>query len=218
MIRLAVDPGLSVLFEFYPETGLMAAGNLNQRVLSEISVHYSLFIEEQHMRFALFILGVLVAITALAGPVDFTLKDVNGKPRSLSEFRGKWVVVNYWATWCTPCLDEIPELVKFHEKHKDKDAVVLGIDFEETDPAYLREFVDTHFMTYPVLSMEPDPVTPLGPVLGLPTTYIISPEGERVARQVGPITGKILEDFLARKQQMQGAQSTGTANLSSATH
>jgi thiol-disulfide isomerase/thioredoxin len=169
------------------------------------------------MRLALLLLGVFTAITAFADPVDFTLNDVNGNPRSLSEFRGKWVIVNYWATWCPPCLDEIPDLVEFHEKHKDKDAVVLGINFEESDPAYLHEFVDTHFMSYPVLNMEPVPVTPLGPVLGLPTTYIISPQGERVARQEGPITAEAIEAFLERKQQMRGSQATsGPANLSAA--
>ena len=152
------------------------------------------------MRSAVALLGVFMAMTVLADQVDFTLTDVNGKPRSLSEFRGKWVIVNYWATWCPPCLDEIPDLVEFHEKHKDKDAVVLGINFEAVDPEYLQEFVDTHFMSYPVLSMEPVTVTPLGPVLGLPTTYIISPQGERVARQEGPITGQAIEAFLARKQ------------------
>jgi thiol-disulfide isomerase/thioredoxin len=169
------------------------------------------------MRLALLLLGVFTAITAFADPVDFTLNDVDGKPRSLSEFRGKWVIVNYWATWCPPCLDEIPDLVEFHEKHKDKDAVVLGINFEEADPERLQEFLDQHFMTYPVLSMDPVPVTPLGPVLGLPTTYIISPQGERVARQEGPITGAAIEAFLERKQQMRGSQTTsGPMNLSSA--
>ena len=169
------------------------------------------------MRLALLLLGVFTAITALADPVDFTLNDVNGKPRSLSEFRGKWVIVNYWATWCPPCLDEIPDLVEFHEKHKDKDAVVLGISFEEVDPEYLQEFVDTHFMSYPVLSTDPVPVTPLGPVLGLPTTYIISPQGERVARQEGPITGAAIEAFLERKQPVRGSQATsGSMSLSAA--
>ncbi|MGB7932523.1 MAG: TlpA disulfide reductase family protein [Gammaproteobacteria bacterium] len=169
------------------------------------------------MRLALLLLGVFAAITAFADPVDFTLNDVDGKPRSLSEFRGKWVIVNYWATWCPPCLDEIPDLIEFHEKHKDKDAVVLGIDFEEADREHLLEFVDQHFMTYPVLSMDPVPLTPLGPVLGLPTTYIISPQGEPVARQVGPITGAAIEAFLERKQQMRGSQSTsGPMSLSSA--
>ena len=168
------------------------------------------------MRLALLLLGLFTAITAFAEPVDFTLNDVDGKPRSLSEFRGKWVIVNYWATWCPPCLDEIPDLVEFHEKHKDKDAVVLGINFEEADREQLLEFVDQHFMTYPVLSMDPVPVTPLGPVLGLPTTYIISPQGERVARQEGPITGAAIEAFLERKQQMRGSQtSAGQMSLSS---
>jgi thiol-disulfide isomerase/thioredoxin len=169
------------------------------------------------MRVALLLLGVFTAITALADPVDFTLNDVNGKPRSLSEFRGKWVIVNYWATWCPPCLDEIPDLIEFHERHKDRDAVVLGINFEEVDPGYLHEFVDTHFMTYPVLSMDPVPVTPLGPVQGLPTTYIISPQGDRVARQEGPITGEAIEAFLERKQKMRGSQATsGPMSLSAA--
>ena len=169
------------------------------------------------MRLALLLLGLFTAITAFADPVDFTLNDVDGKPRSLSEFRGKWVIVNYWATWCPPCLDEIPDLVEFHEKHKDKDAVVLGINFEEADRENLLEFVDQHFMTYPVLSMDPVPVTPLGPVLGLPTTYIISPQGERVARQEGPITGAAIEAYLERKQQMRGSQATaGQMSLSNA--
>lgn len=169
------------------------------------------------MRLALLLLGLFTAITAFADPVDFTLNDVDGKPRSLSEFRGKWVIVNYWATWCPPCLDEIPDLVEFHEKHKDKDAVVLGINFEEADREQLLEFVDQHFMTYPVLSMDPVPVTPLGPVLGLPTTYIISPQGDRVARQQGPITGSAIEAYLERKQQMRDSHTTdGQMSLSNA--
>jgi hypothetical protein len=88
---------------------------------------------------------------------------------------------------------------------------VIGINYEEVNQEYLREFVESHFMTYPVLRMEPVPVTELGPVLGLPTTYIISPEGERIARQEGPVTGAAIEAYIERKQQQGAGMPAATA-------
>ena len=146
-----------------------------------------------------FLLALLVTTPALAEPVDFTLPDLEGKPVSLSDYRGKWVIVNYWATWCPPCLEEIPELVSLHEDNSDS-LVVLGVDYEEVNTAYLKEFVESHMMTYPVVRTEPVPMTALGPVMGLPTTYIISPAGERLARQEGPVTQADIEKYIARKQ------------------
>lgn len=133
-------------------------------------------------------------------PVDFTLPDVSGKPLSLSEFRGKWVVVNYWATWCPPCLEEIPDLVAFHERHRDKDAVVVGVNFEEIPAQQLQAFVDEYFITYPILRNETmRPPNERLTVGGLPTTYIISPEGVPVARQIGSITGAAIEKFIEQE-------------------
>jgi thiol-disulfide isomerase/thioredoxin len=150
------------------------------------------------------LLIVLVLFTAplAAEPVDFSLSDLNGKTQSLSDFRGKWVVVNFWATWCPPCLEEIPDLVQFHDARKDKDAVVLGINFEDATPEQLRAFVDDYLISYPILlNPDLDDPAPAMTVGGLPTTYIISPEGEVVARQIGPITAKAIEDYLAQKIQ-----------------
>jgi thiol-disulfide isomerase/thioredoxin len=155
------------------------------------------------MRLLILLTVLLTAAPLAAEPVDFTLEDLDGKPVSLSDFRGKWVIVNYWATWCPPCLDEIPDLVQLYEDNRDT-VVVLGVDFEEVNIEYLKEFVDSHFMTYPVVHSEPLPVTPLGPVLGLPTTYIISPEGERIARQEGPVTREAIESYLVRKREARG--------------
>ena len=165
------------------------------------------------MRLLVLLTVLLTAAPLAAEPVDFTLEDLDGKPVSLSDFRGKWVIVNYWATWCPPCLDEIPDLVQLYEDNRDT-LVVLGVDFEDVNIEYLKEFVDSHFMTYPVVHSEPLPVTPLGPVLGLPTTYIISPEGERIARQEGPVTRVAIESYLARKRKAAGsaaAESPGTS-------
>jgi len=161
------------------------------------------------MRSLIFVLTLLAALPAVAEKVDFTLKDLDGKSVSLSDFRGKWVIVNYWATWCPPCLEEIPDLVDLYEENRDT-IVVLGVDYEEVNMEYLKEFVETHMMSYPVMQMEPKPVTELGPVLGLPTSYIISPEGERVARQEGPVTREAIEKYIARKEKERASAAAAT--------
>ena len=134
--------------------------------------------------------------------VDLVLKDVNGQEIKLSDYRGKWVVVNYWATWCPPCLEEIPDLVHFHESRKDKDAVVIGIDYEEISPTRLNKFIEENMMTYPVIPMrkgdKPESIM-LGAIPGLPTTYLISPEGKLIARNVGPLTSEMIDAFIKKK-------------------
>lgn len=148
------------------------------------------------IRLKLFIILLALFSSACAEKVDFTLSDTEGVVHKLSDYRGKWVLVNYWATWCPPCLEEIPELVHFHEEHKDKDAVVLGVNFEKIDLNKLKQFVDENFVVYPVLLSDPGPSSPLGPIQGLPTSFLVSPAGELVAQQVGPVTVKSIEDFI----------------------
>jgi peroxiredoxin len=149
----------------------------------------------------LFVLLVTVPVLAKAEAIDFTLPDLNGVERQLSEFRGKWVVLNYWATWCPPCLKEIPELVDFHDEHHKKDAVVIGVDFEEIKLDELKEFTESYFMSYPILRTKPIAKTPVGVISGLPTTYLISPSGEVVAKQSGPVTAKMIEEFIDQQTQ-----------------
>ena len=139
-----------------------------------------------------------LSIAPAAGSgVDFELEAMDAKPVRLSDYRGKWVVVNYWATWCTPCREEMPELNTFHAAHKDSDAVVLGVNLEEIELARLQGFVEQLSIEYPILIDRPREKTPLGPIPGMPATYIVSPGGEVVAWQIGGITRKLLERFLA---------------------
>jgi thiol-disulfide isomerase/thioredoxin len=157
------------------------------------------------MRLTICGLALLLGATASAEPVDYGLPDLQGKTHSIADYRGKWVVVNYWATWCPPCQEEIPELVEFHERHKDDDAVVLGVNFEDIDKDRLAAFVESYLISYPILRSEPLPETPLGPIPGLPTTYIVAPDGSPVARQVGPVTGEQLENYIERKKKQAGS-------------
>ena len=144
------------------------------------------------------LLGPGLAACAQSESVDFTLPDLEGKPRSLSEFRGKWVVVNYWATWCPPCREEMPELEVFHANHKDEDAVVLGVNMEKISLARLREFAEEQFISFPILRGQPRAHTELGGIPGLPTSYLIDPEGRVAGRQVGPLTLQRLERMIEK--------------------
>jgi peroxiredoxin len=146
----------------------------------------------------LLLLGLSLAACAQSESVDFTLPDLEGKPRSLSEFRGKWVVVNYWATWCPPCREEMPELEVFHANHKDEDAVVLGVNMETISLARLREFAEEQFISFPILREQPRAHTELGRIPGLPTSYLIDPEGRVAGRQVGPLTLQRLERMIEK--------------------
>ena len=124
--------------------------------------------------------------------VDFTLPDVNGKMHSLSDFRGQWVVVNFWATWCAPCIEEIPELSELSKITDPVTPVVIGIDFEEIETEDLLQFMEALKMDYLVLRIGEAPLVPFEPLKGMPTTFIVSPEGKIVFRQIAKVTKDIL--------------------------
>ncbi len=146
---------------------------------------------------SLLITLLLGVAAAQASPDNYVFHDLEGNPVRMSDYHGKWVVVNYWATWCPPCLEEIPELVNFHDTHMDKDAVVIGINMEEKDNKSLGEFVDDYMVSYPVVPMSED-MPLLGNIPGLPTTYLLDPTGKTAAVQVGQITQEMIEDFMEK--------------------
>ncbi|BBP46217.1 hypothetical protein THMIRHAS_15900 [Thiosulfatimonas sediminis] len=134
---------------------------------------------------------------------EITFIDLDGKSSKLSDYRGKWVVVNLWATWCPPCLKEIPDLVMFHEDHAKKDAIVIGVNYEDIDPQKVKNFAESQLVNYPIVRFEgkvDGRTTPFGKLQGLPTTYMITPEGKIVAARTGMVDGKMLEDFINNYQ------------------
>ena len=149
--------------------------------------------------FALLVCLWAAAATANTPGDDFTLPDMEGQSHSLSDYRGKWVLVNYWATWCPPCLEELPELEVFHSGTGGK-AVVLGVNMESIGDKQLRDFVEQQFLSFPILLATENPRRDqlIGPVEGLPTSYLVTPEGKIVARQTGQITAEAIEGFIER--------------------
>jgi len=140
------------------------------------------------------LLTLPLAVTA----VDMPLTAVNGSKVNLNQYQGSWLVVNYWATWCPPCIVEMPELQSFHDEHADKGAMVIGINAENISKQQLITFLDDYFITYPNFVAGPTQQSELGLIPGLPTTFMVSPEGEVVARQVGQITREMIEQFIEK--------------------
>ena len=142
----------------------------------------------------------LLCLSLQTRAVDYELPDLNDQMQSMDKYKGKWVVVNYWATWCGTCKKELPDLISLHEDNKDGDIAVVGINFEMISPDRLKSFVEQYAIPYPILRTQPVPMTPLGPVPALPATYIVDPSGKVVAGEVGIVTQKNLEDYIEGKR------------------
>ena len=125
----------------------------------------------------------------------FTLVDSKGKTHSLSQYKGKWVLVNFWATWCPPCLEEIPDLINLHDNPKNN-VVVIGVALDYLNPKQIRDFSENMMISYPIVAGNRKLASQIGPVDGLPTTYLYNPQGKLVAHQLGPITGEAVMDFI----------------------
>ncbi len=136
---------------------------------------------------------------------DIKFIDLDGKESKLSDYKGKWVIINLWATWCPPCLVEIPDLVMFHEEHKDKDAIVIGVNYETIDLEKVKVFAESQMINFPVARFETKAdgrTTPFGPLQGLPTTYMVAPDGSVVAARTGMVDQKMLESFMQTYTEM----------------
>lgn len=119
--------------------------------------------------------------------LDFTVKDMHGADVKLTDFKGKVILLNYWATWCGPCKVEIPDLVALQEQYRDKGLVVLGVS-QDDEPETLRGFASTWKMNYPVLvgKDKPELLDAQGSLWGLPTSYLIGRDGTICTRHLGP--------------------------------
>ena len=117
----------------------------------------------------------------------FSLTDTQGVVHTDQTTKGKYLVVNFWATWCPPCLKEIPAFVEFYEANKGK-VLILGLDYEQADKRAILDFTDTFMVSYPIILFDKNngpQFSRFGEVFGMPTTYIYNPEGQLVDFKMG---------------------------------
>ncbi len=122
-------------------------------------------------------------------------RTVAGEDYDLAGHRGKWVVVNFWATWCGPCLQEMPELSALHAMRDNVE--VVGLAYEDIEPDDMRAFLEKHPVAYPIVILDPyDPPKDFATPRGLPMTYLIGPDGKVAHQFLGPVDAGEIEQAI----------------------
>jgi len=127
-----------------------------------------------------------------AAVAAFTARDLNGRDISLASFRGKVVIINFWATWCPPCRAEIPDLIALQEKYRDQ-LQIIGVSEDEESAETVQRFVRMHNMNYPTVMTTPDLAKHFPGVSALPTSFIIDRDSRIVQKHVGMLTAQTTE-------------------------
>ena len=157
-----------------------------------------------------FLFSLLLAIpiiamsqSASAEPVlgsNFVLKDTAGVKHRLANYKGKWLLVNYWATWCSPCLEEVPDLVNLYDHRRKKDLMVIGVVFDYESVQSVKAYVDDMLVSYPIVLGDDSVTTQIGAADVMPTTFIYNPQGELVKIKRGLLTKAYVEKIIGQNQ------------------
>jgi len=142
------------------------------------------------------LLALLLVCSSAGQAADFLLVDIQGRTHRLADYRGKWVLVNFWATWCSPCLSEIPELSSLYSAHKDKDLLVIGIAMQSGSLKEVADFARAHGISYPVVLGDFKSARQIGVVDVLPSSYLYNTKGEMVSYQAGVVTRASIETYI----------------------
>ena len=127
--------------------------------------------------------------------LDLKMKDMNGATVSLADYKGKVILLNFWATWCGPCKIEIPEFIRAYQAHKDKGFVVLGVSIDDT-PDQLKQFAAQWKVNYPMLLNDESVEQAYGPIYGVPVSFFIGRDGLICRKQMGEVKKDVLEQEL----------------------
>ncbi len=127
---------------------------------------------------------------------DFTLEKLGGGKVSLSDYRGKILIIDFWATWCPPCRMEMPEFVELYRDYADKGVEIIGISIDQNPQAVLPAFVEKYKINFPILLTDRKVDRAYGGISGIPTTFVVDREGKVYKQYVGMRPREVFEEAI----------------------
>jgi len=127
---------------------------------------------------------------------DFTLKDISGNERMLSDFSGKVVILDFWATWCPPCKAEIPHFVELYDAHKDEGLEIIGVSLDRNAEKVVGAFAEENKVNYTLLVGDNHVTDLYGGIMSIPTTFVIDRDGRITKRFVGYRDKEVFEEAI----------------------
>ncbi len=128
---------------------------------------------------------------------DFQLTTIDGKDMRLSDLKGDVIILNFWATWCPPCREEIPDFIELYDEYHRKGLSIIGVSVDRGE-SEVREFYTNNNMNYPVLMANDKVVADYGGIRGIPTTFIIDTNGDIVEKLVGLRSKDVFEKYIKK--------------------
>jgi thiol-disulfide isomerase/thioredoxin len=129
---------------------------------------------------------------------EFELMSLDGSKARLSDFRGKKVLLNFWATWCPPCREEMPEMEKFHKDNKNNQVVILGVNLTTSEGSVsdVENYINQEGITFKILLDQEGQVGNIYRPISIPTTYFIDSDGVIRNKYTGPMSYEMMQDFM----------------------
>jgi thiol-disulfide isomerase/thioredoxin len=189
-LKIAVEPTLPTFPSLSAKARALAPNAKNKPRKSIITASRQMFYG---------LITLFLSIISQSIHAEAILYPLHSKPISFSSLKGKWIFINYWASWCDICVQEIPELNRFYKQHKKDNVALFAVNYDML-PEHLQQELMTHYqIDYPALIKDPAASLALGDIRGVPVTFVYNPEGQLSTTLYGGQTAKGLNQVIQKR-------------------